>query len=110
ADVATVTARGTVLVTLVPQAQTLPYLLRNTHPDAGGLSSYAFITVPALGDFPPIHRPRAPELRVVAGDELIIPLAEQIQVAPGRTVRITDRAKVTATKSNGSDLVVDAET
>lgn len=110
AEVATVTERGTVLVTLVPQAQTLPYLLRNTHPEAEGLSTYAFITVPALGDFPPIRRPRAPELRVVAGDELVIPLAEQIQVAPGRTVRITDRSKVTATKSDGSGLVVDGET
>ena len=76
----------TVAVTLVDRAQTLPYLLTNTSPQAGGLSTYAFITVPALGDFPPMARPRAPELVVVAGDELVIVLDEQVQVAPGRQV------------------------
>lgn len=110
AEVATVSPTGRVVVTLGPTAQTLPYLLTNTSPEAEGASSYAFITVPALGDFPPIPRPRAPELRVVAGEPLRIPLAEQIQVAPGRTVRITDPSTVTATKSDGSPLVEDERT
>ena len=110
ADVATVTPRGTVAVTLVDRAQTLPYLLTNTSPQAGGLSTYAFITVPALGNFPPMARPRAPELVVVAGDELVIVLDEQVQVAPGRTARVLDPARVTATKSDGSPLVRDDRT
>lgn len=110
ADVATVTARGTVVVTLVDHAQTLPYLLTNTDPRAAGVSSYAFITVSALGDFPPVRRPGAPDLLVIAGERLPISLAEQVQVAPGRTARIADPTKVSATKTDGSPLVVDEHT
>ncbi|MCL3863203.1 fibronectin type III domain-containing protein [Actinotalea sp. K2] len=110
ASVATVTERGTVVIALVDQAQTLPYRLTNTHPQAGRLSSYAFITVPALGDFPPIHRPGAPDLRIVAGDELTISLDEHVQVAPGRAARIVDVGSVQATKSDGSRLVLDDRT
>lgn len=110
ADVASVTPAGRVLVQLAPTPQTIPYLLTNTDPDAGGRSAYAFITVPALGDFPPVRRPRAPELQVISGEELLIPLAEQVQVGPGRTARIADRGAVTATRSDGSALSVDDET
>lgn len=110
ADVATVTERGTVLVQLVDHAQTLPYLLTNTHPQADGVSSYAFITVPALGDFPPVPRPGAPELRVIAGEELLIPIEEHVQVAPGRQARVQDVARVSATNSDGSSLVADPRT
>ncbi|MCB2174687.1 MAG: fibronectin type III domain-containing protein [Actinomycetales bacterium] len=108
-DVAEVTPSGTVIVTLGDNPRTLPYLLTNVSPDAGGVSSYAFITVPALGDFPPVRRPGAPELVVIAGAELSIALDEQVQVAPGRTVRITDPSRVSATKSDGSGLVVDSK-
>ncbi|RYV52625.1 Ig-like domain-containing protein [Pengzhenrongella frigida] len=110
ADTASVTPSGSVVVTLVGHAQTLPYLVTNTSPQADGLSSYAFITVPALGDFPPMPRPKAPELRVIAGDELVIVLDEQIQVAPGRTARVADAARVQATKADGSPLVRDDRT
>ena len=110
ADVATVNTKGNVVVTLIDRAQTLPYLLTNTNPAAGGLKSYAFITVPALGDFPPMLRPGAPELVVIAGEQLRVSLAEQVQVAPGRTAVISDVAKVTATKSDGSSLVADNQT
>ncbi|MDO8122485.1 fibronectin type III domain-containing protein [Isoptericola sp. b490] len=110
ADVAHVTPSGTVVVALGPQPRTLPYLLTNVAPDAGGVSSYAFITVPALGDFPPVRRPGAPDLVVLAGASLSISLDEQIQVAPGRTVRVADPTAVSATKSDGSDLVVDSRT
>lgn len=109
ADVATVEGRR-VVVTLGETAQTLPYVLTNTNPAADGVHSFAFITVPALGDFPPIPRPGAPELRVVAGEPLRIPLEEQIQVAPGRSPRINGQDTVTATKSDGSPLVEDERT
>ncbi|WP_225752950.1 Ig-like domain-containing protein [Actinotalea sp. Marseille-Q4924] len=110
ADRATVTQRGRVLVTLGPTPQTLPYVLRNTNPQADGVSATAFITVPALGDFPPVPRPRAPRLQVVAGEQLRIPIEEQVQVAPGRTARIADVASVSATKHDGSPLVADDRT
>lgn len=104
ADVATVTERGRVLVTLGPQAQTLPYVITNTAAEPA-LRSYAFITVPALGDFPPVRRPGAPSLRVIAGEPLVVALDEQIQVAPGRTVRVADPSKISATRSDGAPVL-----
>lgn len=109
-DVATVLADGTVRVTLADTAQTLPYRLTNTADDTGTATAYAFITVPPLGFFPPQVRPRADELRVASGDTLTIPLGAQVQVAPGRTAQIADPTAVTATRSNGGPLVVDAST
>jgi len=108
ADVARVTADGDVVVTLVDHTQNVPYRLVNrTSPDA---DAYAFITVPALGFFPPQLRPRAPELRVASGEQLVIPLAEHVQVAPGREPRIADPTQVSATRSDGTELVKDAST
>lgn len=102
---------GTVVITLVDKPQTLPYLLVNEHPDAGRISSYAFITVPALGDFPPMRRPGTEDtLSVIAGEELKIELAELVRVAPGRSPRIGDRTRVVATKADGSSLIVDEDT
>jgi hypothetical protein len=108
ADVATVRGDGTVRVTLAETAQTIPYVLTNT--SAEGVRAYAFISVPALGFFPPTARPRAPELRVANGETLTIPLDEQVQVAPGRTAQVADPTAVTATRSDGSALVADSTT
>jgi hypothetical protein len=108
ADAATVGPDGTVTVTLAERAQTIPYLLSNT--TAEGVRAYAFISVPALGFFPPTARPRAPELRVASGETLTIPLDEQVQVAPGRTAQVADATAVTATRSDGASLVVDSTT
>jgi len=109
-DVATITSRGTVLVTLTDSPRTVPYVLTNTAPGAAGKRAIAFITVPALGDFPPVLRPGAPTLRVVAGAELTIALEEYVQVAPGRTAQISDAGSVSATKSDGSGLLRDDRT
>ncbi|MFC0715144.1 Ig-like domain-containing protein [Cellulomonas biazotea] len=110
ADVARVTtgASPKVVVTLVDHAQTVPYILRNQK-DPDRRASYAFITVPALGFFPPTPRPKAPELRVASGAELTIDLNAQVQVAPGRSASIADPTAVSATKSDGSQLVVDKD-
>lgn len=108
ADVARIAPDGQVVVTLVDHAQTVPYRLVNrTAPEA---DAYAFITVPALGFFPPQLRPRAPELRVASGETLTIPLAEHVQVAPGREPSIADPTQVSATRSNGAELVQDVRT
>lgn len=109
-DVAEVLDGGTVRVTLADSAQTVPYRLTNTTDDTGVAATYAFITVPALGFFPPTARPGAPELRVASGQTLTISLDEQVQVAPGRTARVADASAVSATRSDGSELVVDATT
>ncbi|MDM7853765.1 fibronectin type III domain-containing protein [Cellulomonas alba] len=105
AAVARVDATGKVVVTLADHAQTVPFLLTNTTSPGGKASSYAFITVPALGFFPPTPRPKAPELRVASGQPLVISLDEQIQVAPGRSPSVADPVGVTATRSDGSSLV-----
>src|SRR5690625_4589419 len=110
ADVATVTADRSIVVELGEASQTIPYLLTNTKAGDDDLASYAFITVPALGDYPPMLRPRAPRLTVIAGEELVIPIAEQVKVAPGKRAQITSSSEVTATRSDGSDLVEDRET
>ena len=108
ADVAYVAADSTVVVTLADHAQTLPFLLTNTREPAA--FAYAFITVPALGNFPPVLRRDAPELTVASGEQLVIPLGEHVQVAPGRAASIADETGVTATRSDGSPLVRDAQT
>ena len=107
---ATVTDDKTVVVTLGERARVVPYLLTNTDPRAEGAASWAFIMVPALGDVLPTRSPSAPELVVVAGQTLTIPVAEQVFVAAGRTPRVADLTRVTATKSDGSALVVDEDT
>ncbi|KQR17773.1 fibronectin type III domain-containing protein [Cellulomonas sp. Leaf334] len=109
ADVARVSENGEVVVTLVDHAQTVPYLLTNRSGPTP-VASYAFITVPALGFFRPVPRPKAPELRVASGEQLVIPLGEQVQVAPGRTARIADSLGVSATRSDGTSPIVDDET
>ncbi|MGO1317780.1 MAG: fibronectin type III domain-containing protein, partial [Cellulomonadaceae bacterium] len=110
ANVAQVLPSGRVQVTLGASAQTIPYLLTNTNPRAAGARAYAFITVPALGDFPPQLRPKARELRVETGKELVIDLDEFVQVGPGKSAHITDAQRVSATQSDGSGVVVDDKT
>lgn len=110
AAVAQVTASNRILITLGPTAQTIPYRLTNTNPNADGVYAYAFVTVSALGDFPPQLRPKARELRVASGSEIQIDLDEFVQVGPGKSARITDAQRVTATRSDGSELVVDDKT
>ncbi|WP_233549961.1 fibronectin type III domain-containing protein [Cellulomonas rhizosphaerae] len=104
ADVARVDPGGKVIVTLVDHAQTVPFLLTNSTAPRGSASSYAFITVPALGDFPPTLRPNAPRLRVASGEELQIALDEYVKVAPGRVATYSDPLAITASNSNGAAL------
>ena len=108
ATVARVDASGKVVVTLADHTQTVPFLLTNTTSPGGRAASYAFITVPALGFFPPTARPKAPELKVASGQQLVVSLDEQIQVAPGRSPSVADPLGVTATRSDGSSLVKSA--
>lgn len=110
ADMARVTPDGKVEVTLGDTGRTVPFLLTNTRPEAEGAHAYAFVTVPAYGEFPPIKRPKARELRVGAGEELLIDIAEFVQVGPGKTARIASEESVSATRHDGSKLVQDETT
>ncbi|MDM7831541.1 fibronectin type III domain-containing protein [Cellulomonas edaphi] len=110
ADVARVDAAGNVIVTLVDTAQTVPFLLTNTTAPGGKVASYAFITVPARGEFPPSLRPNVATPRVASGERVELQLDEYVKVAPGRSATILDVTAVTASKSNGESLVKDRST
>lgn len=107
--VARVAGNGDVVVTLGPTTRTVPYLLTSASaPDTPGI---AFITVPALGDFPPVLRSRAPALSVVSGETLTFDLSDQVRVAPGKEPQVADSTTVQATRAEpGAALVVDADT
>lgn len=107
--VASVNANGAVVVTLGSTTRTVAYRLTNTAA-AEPVSAVAFVTVPALGDFPPLPRPKAPLLRVISGEELQIELSEHVLVAPGKQARVGDQTTAAATRSDGTSLVVDSDT
>lgn len=109
-SVAKANSNNTITVQLQAEARTIPYLLTNTRPEADGLSSYAFVTVPALGDFSPTLRPGTDEVTVPTGEQVTISLAEYVQVGPGKAPILTLSTKVEATKSDGTSLVKDDET
>ncbi|MGO2660677.1 Ig-like domain-containing protein [Mycetocola reblochoni] len=105
---AEVDGSGRVVVPVAESAQIMPF--RVGRPDDPSVSSTAFIRVPGTADAAPELRPDAPELVVASGEELTIPLAEQVIAAEDREVAVTDGSAVQATQSDGSELVADART
>lgn len=106
---AAINATGKVTVQLAQTAQTIPFKL--TNPAAPNSAyTYAFIMVPALGDFPPALRPKAPELITSSGQEILIPLTQFVYVGSGKTPIVRDASSVQSAQSDGSELVVDAGT
>ncbi|AEI11763.1 fibronectin type III domain-containing protein [Cellulomonas gilvus] len=97
AGVARVNDQQMVVVTLTDQTQTLPFEVSNVR-DPENATSYAFVTVPPLGFIRPTPRPGAPDLRVSSGEELVISLDEQVQVAQGRRPTVANPLEVTATR------------
>ena len=95
------------VIDLTDQARAVPYTVTNTRYK---ITSMAFVKVPAYGVFPPVLRPRAPALKVRAGQSITIDIADQVRVGAGKTARITSRQSVSATKSDGSDPYVDEHT
>ncbi|MFV0426165.1 MAG: fibronectin type III domain-containing protein [Beutenbergiaceae bacterium] len=108
AEVARVLASGAVVVNLGETSRTIPYLL--TDPRATELAGVGFITVPELGNYPPLLRDRTDPLTVVSGDELQFDLSDYVRVAPGKEATITDAETAQATRSDGSEVVVDPTT
>lgn len=94
-------------ITLGSQAQAIAYTVTNT---SFGLTSTAFIQVPAYGTFPPHLRPKVADLVVNAGTELLLPLDDYVRVGPGKSPHITDPTSVTATQSDGTGLLKNPET
>lgn len=109
AAVASVTAGSQINIILGERAQTIPYRLTNTASPDGSVYSYAFITVPAKGDFPPVLRPKAPELKVAQGAELLISVPAYVQVGTGKKAYIRSAASVRSNQSDGSSMLASPE-
>lgn len=107
ADLGTGARSTTITIELTDRARAIPYTVTNT---THGLTSTAFIHVPAYGVFPPTRRPNPPELRVRARDTITIAVADHVRVGAGKTVRIDESAPVSATKAANDDLTVDEQT
>ncbi|KFI52142.1 Ig-like domain-containing protein [Bifidobacterium biavatii] len=97
----------TISIDLVDEARAVPYTVTNT---TYGIVATAFIHVPAYGVFPPMLRPKAPALAVNARETIVIRLADHVRVGAGKTAYISAPELVSATKSDGGDLVVDDQT
>ncbi|MDR3202923.1 MAG: fibronectin type III domain-containing protein, partial [Bifidobacteriaceae bacterium] len=107
ASVAFVNPDNSIQVNLQRDPVIVAYQLTNTNPRAGGVSAKAFITVPALGTFPPILRPRLEPLVVAAGETLSIPLAKYVRVGPGKQAKLIEPEKIVATKAEPGAPVVE---
>ena len=105
---AEVTSAKRIRVQITDSSQIIPF--RVTHPDDARVASYAFVWVPGRADALPQLDRDAPALSVVSGDRLVIPLADHVIAAGGKSVRITDSSTVAATHSNGDTLVRDSST
>ncbi|GAA4058091.1 Ig-like domain-containing protein [Microbacterium laevaniformans] len=104
-DNARVGADGTVRVQVTDQRQLITYTV--TDPD--GLTDSAFIRVPALSELPPSLISTKP-VEVKSGETISLPLSQYVRAAGGKSVVITEAAKVSAVHANGANLIKDQQT
>ena len=97
----------TISVDLTDEARAVPYTVTNT---TYGITSTAFIQVPAYGVFPPTLRPKAPALKVNAHETITINIADYVRVGAGKTAYVDDAGSVSATKAANNDLYVNDQT
>ncbi len=102
---ARVLSGGVVRVTLTDTEQLLTYTIT----DQDGLTASAFIHVPSADGLPPTLISTTP-LEVHSGETVDIPLADHVRASGGRSVVITEAAKVGAVHGNGAGLVKDQTT
>ena len=93
----------TITVDLTSEARAVPYTVTNT---TYGITSTAFIQVPAYGVFPPTLRPKAPSLKVNARETITINIADYVRVGVGKTAYVDGADSVSATKAADGDLYV----
>lgn len=105
AGTATVGRDGTVGVTVADAAQLITY----TVTDEDGQTASAFVRVPALRELPPSLMTTAP-VEVKSGETIELPLADYVRAAGGKSVVITEAAKVSAVHANGASLIKDQST
>mgnify|MGYP002518290450 FL=1 len=98
---------ATITVDLTDEARAVPYTVTNT---TYGITSTAFIQVPAYGVFPPTLRPKAPALKVNARESITIDIADYVRVGVGKTAYVDGADSVSATKAADGDLYVNDRT
>lgn len=103
-DGASVSANKRIRVHVEAKSQIIPFVVSN--PDDPSIVSYAFVWVPGLDDALPQLNRKAPPLTVQSESELRIDLNDHVLAVGGKTVHITDTAKVQATHANGDSLVL----
>ena len=94
-------------VDLTDEARSVPYTVTNT---TYGITSTAFIQVPAYGVFPPTLRPKAPPLKVNSRETITINIADYVRVGAGKTAYVDGADSVSATKAADGDLYVNDQT
>ena len=97
----------TITVDLTDEVRAVPYTVTNT---TYGITSTAFIQVPAYGVFPPTLRPKAPALKVNARETITIAIADYVRVGAGKTAYVDGADSVSATKAADGDLYVNDQT
>ena len=97
----------TISVDLTDETRAVPYTVTNT---TYGITSTAFIQVPAYGVFPPTLRPKAPALKVNAHETITINIADYVRVGAGKTAYVDGAGSVSATKAANNDLYVNDQT
>ncbi|PLS27477.1 Ig-like domain-containing protein [Bifidobacterium parmae] len=96
-----------ITVDLTKEARAVPYTVTNTK---YGITSTAFIQVPAYGVFPPTLRPKAPELKVNARETIQINIADYVRVGAGKEPYVDGADSVSATKAADGNLYVNDKT
>lgn len=104
-ETARLLADGVVRVTLGDDPQLITYSVE----DVDGLTSTAFIYVPALTALPPTLTSTS-AVEVKSGETIELPLADYVRAAGGGKVVITEAGKVSAAHSDGASLVKDQTT
>ncbi len=97
-----------VLVTVGEQRQIIPFQV--VHPADPDVRSTAFIWVPGTDDALPQLDRRAERIEVISEETVTIDINDYVLAVGGASVRLTDSANVSATQSNGDELVVDDDT
>ncbi|TQJ30562.1 Ig-like domain-containing protein [Microbacterium sp. SLBN-146] len=104
-DTARVLDDGRIRVTLIDAQQLLTYTIT----DEDGLTASAFLFVPGLTTIPPtLISDRT--IEVASGETIDVPLAEYVRAGAGKSVVVTEAAKVQSSFSNGASLVKDQTT
>lgn len=102
-----VLARGVLRIDVADRARIVPFSVARA--DDPRVAAHAFVFVPGARDSLPQPRDDAAELSVASGTALVVPLADVLVAAEGRSARIADPNTVLATHSDGSSAYIDGD-